>query len=96
VLIYNWALGHHPKRAYALSSLGITTSVWVALGTQIGIGQFLIPAEMAWGAYEFVVITLTALWVATFWTPKLNKVVGLSIAPLLVLGGIRFIWLVLA
>jgi len=96
VPVYNWALGHHPRRAYALASLGITTSVWVALGTQIGIGQFLTAAEMMWGAYEFVVITLTALWVATFWTPNLNKIVGLIISPLLVLAGIRFIWMVLA
>jgi uncharacterized membrane protein YfcA len=96
VPIYNWALGHHPKRAYALSSLGITTSVWVALGAQIGVGQFLTPAEMVWGTYEFVIITLTALWVAKFWTPKLNKIVGFIISPLLVLAGIRFIWMVLA
>jgi len=96
VPVYNWALGHHPKRAYALSSLGITTSVWVALGTQISIGQFLTPAEMAWGSYEFVVITLVALWVATFWTPKLNKIVNWTVAPLLVLAGIRFIWMVMA
>lgn len=93
VPVYNWALGHHPQQAYALAALGVSVSTWAALGTQIAVGQFLSPADLALAVYEFIVITLTALGVARFWSPKLNKFVSLIVAPILVLVGIRFLWI---
>ncbi|GEM_PF-422007 len=94
VPVYNWALGHHPKRAYALGSLGVVTAIWAALTTQIAVGQFLTPKEMALAAYEFIVITLTALLVGRYWSPKVNRWVSLIVGPLLILVGVRFLWMV--
>jgi len=94
VPIYNWALGHHPKRAYALGSLGVVTAIWAALTTQIAVGQFLTPKEIALAAYEFIIISLTALLVGRYWSPKVNRWVSLIVGPLLILVGIRFLWMV--
>lgn len=93
VPVSNWALGHHPKRAYALSALGVTTATWIALLTQIATGHPLAVKDLLLAAYEFTVITLTALAVERIWSEKLAKVVTLIIAPLLVLVGIRFVLL---
>ncbi|RMF00977.1 MAG: sulfite exporter TauE/SafE family protein [Chloroflexi bacterium] len=93
VPVYNWALGHHPMRAYALAALGVSTAAWAAIGAQIAVGQSLSPADLLLAMYEFVIITLTALGVAKFWSPKLNKIVALIVAPILVLVGIRFLWI---
>ncbi len=94
VPVYNWALGHHPKRAYALGSLGVVTAAWAAILAQIAMGKFFTPAELSLGAYEFIVISLTALFVRRYWTPKLNRIISLIVAPLLILAGIRFLLLV--
>ena len=93
VPVYNWALGHHPRRAYALAALGVSTATWAAIGAQIAVGRFLSPADLWLALYEFVIITLTALGVAKFWSPKLNKIVALIVAPILALVGIRFLWM---
>jgi uncharacterized membrane protein YfcA len=90
VPLYNWALGHHPKKAYALGSLGVVTGAWAALGTQIAVGRALKPSEMALAAYEFIIISLTALVVGRYWSPKVNRWVSLIVAPLLILVGVRF------
>ncbi len=94
VPIYNWALGHHPKRAYALGSLGVVTGAWAALATQISVGRFIKPSEMALAAYEFIVISLTALVVGRYWSPKVNRWVSLIVGPLLVLVGVRFFMMI--
>ncbi len=91
VPVYNWALGHHPKRAYALGALGVVTAAWAAIITQIAVGQFFTPFELSLGAYEFIAISLTALFVRRYWTPKLNRIVSLLVAPILIVVGIRFL-----
>lgn len=96
VPIYNWAMGHHPQRAYALASVGITAAAWSAVGAQVAVETPLAAADLALAAYAFILVTLTALVVSRFWTPRLNQVVTWIIAPLLVLVGIRFVMLGLA
>jgi len=96
VPIYNWAMGHHSQRAYALASVGVTAAAWSAVGTQVATGTPLAPADLGVDVYAFILITLTALGVSRFWSPRLNQVVTWIIAPLLVLIGIRFIMMGLA
>lgn len=95
VPIYNWAMGHHPQRAYALASVGVTAAAWSAVGAQVAVGTPLAAADLALAAYAFILVTLTALGVSRFWTPKLNQVVTWIIAPLLVLVGARFLMMAL-
>ncbi len=96
VPIYNWAMGYHPQRAYALASVGVTAAAWSAIGVQVGVGTPFAAADLTLAAYAFILVTLTALAVNRFWTPKLNQVVTWIIAPLLVLVGIRFVMMGLA
>jgi uncharacterized membrane protein YfcA len=96
VPIYNWAMGHHPQRAYALASVGVTAAAWSAIGTQVATGTPFGPADLALAAYAFTLVTLTALAVHRIWTLRLSQIVTWIIAPLLVLIGIRFILLGLA
>jgi len=93
VPIYNWAMGHHPQRAYALASVGVTAAAWSAVSAQVATGSPFAPADLGLAAYAFILITLTALGVQRFWSPKLNQIVTWIISPLLVLIGIRFILL---
>ena len=51
------------------------------------------PKDLALAVYEFIVITLTALGIGRYWSPKLNRIVSLVVAPILVLVGIRFLML---
>ncbi|MCD6284949.1 MAG: sulfite exporter TauE/SafE family protein, partial [Anaerolineae bacterium] len=95
VPLYNAALGHHPRRAYALASLGVVSGAWAGLLTQIALGHPLDQSDLLLALYLFVVIVLTALAVERLWTPKLNRIVTYTIAPLLVLIGSRFLWMVL-
>lgn len=88
---YNWLLGHHPKRAYALASVGVAAAAWGALLTQFAIGETLSAADLSLAIYEFIIITLTALGIQRLWTPKLGKIVAWIVAPILVLVGIRFL-----
>ncbi len=46
--------------------------------------------------YEFILVTAVALIVNKFWSQKLNKIVNLIIAPLLILVGLRFILMALS
>lgn len=96
VPIYNWAMGHHPQRAYALASVGVTAAAWSAIGAQVAVGTPFAAADLALAAYAFILVTLTALGVSRFWTPKLNQVVTWIIAPLLVLVGARFLMMALS
>ena len=50
-------------------------------------------SDLVLALYEFVLVTGVALVVSRFWNEKLNKVVNLVIAPILVLVGIRFIFM---
>ena len=61
VPIYNWAMGHHPQRAYALASVGVTAAAWSAIGTQVATGIPVAPADLGLAAYAFILVTLTAL-----------------------------------
>lgn len=92
VPFYNWVMGHHPQRAYALSSLGVTVAAWSAIGAQMATGSAITPRDLGLAVYAFILITLTALGVERIWTPKLNQIVTWIVAPVLVLVGIRFIY----
>jgi uncharacterized membrane protein YfcA len=96
VPIYNWAMGHHPQSAYALSTVGVTAAAWSAVGTQVATGTRIAPADLGLSVFAFIIITLTALGVQRFWSPRLNQIVTWIIAPLLVLIGIRFVMMGLA
>ncbi len=95
VPIYNWVMGHHPRRAYAMASVGVTAAAWSAIWAQATAGTAIPPADLALALYAFILITLTALGVQRFWTPRLNQIVTWIISPLLILVGIRFISTVL-
>lgn len=95
VPLYNAALGHHPRRAYALATLGVVSGAWVGLLAQVALGQFISQRDLLLAVYLFVIIVLTALAVERFWTQKLNRVVTLVIAPILILVGARFLWMAL-
>jgi len=96
VPVYNWILGHHPQRAYAMASVGVSVAAWSALTTQIAVGQPISVGNLAFALYEFIVVTLVALGIERIWSPKLNKIVTWIIAPILLLVGIRFILLGIA
>ncbi len=46
VPIYNWVMGHHPQRAYAMASVGVAAAAWSALGTQVATGTPLAPVSL--------------------------------------------------
>lgn len=89
--VYNWLLGHHPQQAYAMASLGVAVAAVSAITTQIAVGQPLLPGDLAFAVYEFLIITLVALGIERVWTPRLSKIVTWMITPILVFVGIRFI-----
>ena len=96
VPLYNNAMGHHPQRAYAFASIGVVSAAFggfvtqcVALGAPTG-------AELLLAVYEFALVTIVAMLVNKFWTERLNKIVNLIIAPILIVVGIRFIMMALA
>ena len=91
VPLYNRVLGHHPKRAYALASVGVTAAAFSAVGTQVAVGVPFASGDLALAAYAFVLITVTALAVQRIWSQRLNQIVTWIISPLLVLVGIRFL-----
>jgi len=96
VPVYNWILGHHPQRAYAMASVGVSVAAWSALTAQVAVGQPIAAGDLGLAIYEFIIITLVALGIERIWTPHLNKIVTWIIAPILVLVGIRFILLGMA
>lgn len=96
VPVYNWILGHHPQRAYAMASVGVSVAAWSALTTQIAVGQPISAGNLAFAVYEFIIVTLVALGIERIWTPRLNKIVTWVIAPILLFVGIRFIFLGIA
>ena len=93
---YNNAMGHHPQRAYAFASLGVVAATWSALATQLAFVALPALPNLLLALYEFVLVTLVALVVNRFWSQKLNKVVNLIIAPILVLVGIRFLFMAMS
>jgi len=96
VPLLNMALGHHPKKAYALAALGVSTGAPAALAVQIGLGQFLQPDQVLLALYLFVLIVSVALIVHRFWSMKLTQWVSWIVAPILVLIGVRFLLAVFA
>lgn len=93
VPVYNWILGHHPQRAYAMASVGVSVAAWSALTTQVAVGQSISAGNLAFAVYEFIIVTLVALGIERIWSPKLNKIVTWIISPILVVVGVRFILL---
>lgn len=94
--LYNAALGHHPRQAYALTALGVVSGAWMALVTQDALGYAIPQQDLALAVYLFTIIVLTALIVRRLWTQKLSRIVTWTIAPLLVLVGVRFVLMALA
>jgi Sulfite exporter TauE/SafE. len=88
---YNNAMGHHPQRAYAFASLGVAAAAFAAIATQFAFVAIPAGSDLLLSLYEFALITGVALIVSRFWNEKLNKVVNLIIAPLLIIVGIRFL-----
>lgn len=93
---YNNAMGHHPQRAYAFASLGVMAAALTALTGQFAFIAAPSVNEMLLALYEFVLITAVALIVNKVWSEKLNKIVNLSIAPVLIVVGIRFLMMAFA
>lgn len=91
VPMYNVALGHHPKQAYAHASLAVVSGAWAAMFTHIALGHALDQGSLLTALYLFTVIALTALVVGRVWTPKLNRIVTLIVGPLLVAVGVKFL-----
>lgn len=88
---YNNAMGHHPKRAYALASLGVVAGAFASILTQAALPSSFSADQLLLALYEFILVTLIALLVNKFWTEKLAKIVNLTIAPILMLVGIKFL-----
>ena len=88
---YNNAMGHHPQTAYAYASLGVVAAAWSALATQFGLVAVVSPADLVLGLYEFALVTLVVLLMNRLWSEKLNRIVNLTIAPILIIVGVRFI-----
>ena len=88
---YNNAMGHHPQRAYAFASLGVVTASWTAIATQAVFVATPVAADLILSVYEFVLVTLVAIIANKFWSERLNKIVNLTIAPILIIVGIRFL-----
>jgi uncharacterized membrane protein YfcA len=92
---YNNAMGHHPQRAYAFASLGVVAATWAALATQVAFVVLPAASDLLLALYEFALVTVVALFVSRFWSEKLNKFVNLTIAPILIVVGIKFLMLAL-
>ncbi len=93
VPLFNIALGRHPKQAYSLAALSVSVSAPLALATQVGLGAALTVSQVLLALYLFVLIVGVALLVQRFWSARLNQIVTWTIAPILVLVGIRFLML---
>lgn len=88
---YNYVMGHHPKRAYVLASLGVVAGALASVAVQLVLpGSFTLD-QFLFAAYEFAIVTAVALVVNRFWTEKLARIVNLSIVPILMLVGTRFL-----
>jgi uncharacterized membrane protein YfcA len=95
VPLYNAALGRHPKQAYALAALSVSVAAPLALATQVGLGVTLDATQVLFSVFLFAVIVGVALLVQRIWTQTLNRWVTWIISPVLVLVGVRFLWMVL-
>ena len=83
------------KQAYALASLGVSVAAPVALVSQVSMGFVLSSNQILLAIYLFAIIVGSALFIRRFWTPRLNQWVTWFIAPILLLVGIRFLWMAL-
>jgi len=88
---YNNAMGHHPQRAYFLASVGVVAGAWASIATQFIAFQSPDSTTVLLALYEFSLVTIVALIVNRFWTEKLAKIVNLTIAPILIAVGIKFL-----
>jgi hypothetical protein len=84
-------MGHNPQRAYVLASLGVVAAAWSALATQIAFIALPTLTDLLLAIYLFFLVTIVALIVNRFRSQKLNRAVNLTIAPILIVVGIRFL-----
>jgi len=80
----------NPNQAYILASLATLSATVGAVLTQLVVApQAFAGVALGWVLYFFASITVIALVVERFWTPKLQQVVSYIIGPLLILAGLR-------
>jgi uncharacterized membrane protein YfcA len=97
VPILNRAFGFSPPLAYMLSTVGVASAITVALVAQLILAPGAITGEIvAWAAFFVVAITAVSLVVERFWSPVLQKYVSWTIAPILVIIGVRFLLVAMA
>jgi len=64
---------------------------WSALATQFGLVAVVSLVDLVLGLYEFALVTFVALLMNRLWSEKLDRIVNLTIAPILIIVGVRFI-----
>jgi threonine/homoserine/homoserine lactone efflux protein len=69
----------------------VVAGSWASIATQFIALQTPAGATVLLAIYEFTIVTIVALIVNRFWTEKLAKVVNLTIAPILIVVGIKFL-----
>lgn len=92
VPILNRFFGFPPPMAYMLSAVGVASAITAALAAQLILAPQSITVEIvAWAAFFIVSITAVSLVVERLWSPVLQKYVSWTIAPILVIIGVRFL-----
>lgn len=97
VPILNRAFGFPPPMAYMLSTVGVASAITAALAAQLILAPRAITGEIVvWAAFFIVAITAVSLVVERFWSPVLQKYVSWTIAPILIIIGVRFLLVAVA
>lgn len=97
VPILNRAFGFPPSMAYMLSTVGVASAITAALVAQLILAPGAFTGEIvAWAAFFIVAITAISLVVERFWSPALQKYVSWTIAPILIIIGVRFLLVAVA
>ncbi len=87
--LYNWALGHHLREAYAIATFGtIGAALGAVLAHQALHGYH--AAEVGTALAAWAGISLVAWLTDHVWSPKLMRVTAPLVALVLVLVGIKF------
>lgn len=97
VPILNRTFGFPPPMAYMLSTVGVASAITAALLAQLILAPGAITGEIvAWAAFFIVSITAVSLVVERYWSLALQKYVSWTIAPILVIIGVRFLLVAMA
>jgi hypothetical protein len=83
--------------AYMLSTVGVASAITAALMAQLILAPGAITGEIvAWAVFFIVSITAVSLVVERHWSLTLQKYVSWTIAPILVIIGVRFLLVAMA